>query len=70
MITINLNKSNVSDLQGYVVNTSRALLVDLESGIRPNPFPAGNNNVTRRLDVYLCHLRLLKQYVSNAEIRD
>jgi len=70
MITINLNKSNVSDLQGYVVNTSRALLVDLESGLRAGPFPGGNNNVTRRLDVYLCHLRLLKQYVSNAEIRD
>lgn len=70
MITINLNKSNVSDLQGYVVNTSRALLVDLESGIRAGPYPAGNGNVTRRLDVYLCHLRLLKQYVSNAEIRD
>lgn len=70
MITFNLNKSNVSDLQGYIVNTSRALLVDMESGIRPAPFPAGNADVVRRLDVYLCHLRLLKQYISNAEVRD
>lgn len=70
MITFNLNKSNVSDLQGYIVNTSRALLVDMESGIRANNFPNGNVDVVRRLDVYLCHLRLLKQYISNAEIRD
>jgi len=70
MISINLNKSNVSDLQGYVVNTSRALIVDLQSAPRANNFPDGNANVTRRLDVYLEHLRVLKQYVSNAEIRD
>lgn len=70
MISINLNKSNVSDLQGYVVNTSRALIVDLQSAERTGNFPTGNQNVTRRLDVYLEHLRVLKQYVSNAEIRD
>lgn len=70
MITFNLNKSNVSDLQGYIVNTSRALLIDMESGVRAGAFPVGNDNVVRRLDVYLCHLRLLKQYISNAEIRD
>jgi hypothetical protein len=70
MITFNLNKSNVSDLQGYIVNTSRALLVDMDVGELNDPFPIGNNNVVRRLDVYLCHLRLLKQYISNAEIRD
>jgi hypothetical protein len=70
MISINLNKSNVSDLQGYVVNTSRALIVDLQSAVRAGNFPDGNGNVTRRLDVYLEHLRVLKQYVSNAEIRD
>jgi len=70
MISINLNKSNVSDLQGYVVNTSRALIVDLQSAVRAGNFPAGNANVTRRLDVYLEHLRVLKQYISNAEIRD
>jgi hypothetical protein len=70
MISINLNKSNVSDLQGYVINTSRALLVDLQSAPRAGNFPDGNANVTRRLDVYLEHLRVLKQYVSNAEIRD
>jgi hypothetical protein len=64
------NKSNVSDLQGYVINTSRALLVDLQSAPRAGNFPDGNANVTRRLDVYLEHLRVLKQYVSNAEIRD
>lgn len=70
MISINLNKSNVSDLQGYVVNTSRALIVDLQSAVRTGNFPDGNDDVTRRLDVYLEHLRVLKQYVSNAEIRD
>jgi len=70
MITFNLNKSNVSDLQGYIVNTSRALLIDMESGVRAGNFPVGNANVVRRLDIYLCHLRLLKQYISNAEIRD
>lgn len=70
MISINLNKSNVSDLQGYVVNTSRALIVDLQSAPRGGNFPDGNADVTRRLDVYLEHLRVLKQYVSNAEIRD
>lgn len=70
MISINLNKSNVSDLQGYVVNTSRALIVDLQSAVRAGNFPDGNADVTRRLDVYLEHLRVLKQYVSNAEIRD
>lgn len=70
MITFNLNKSNVSDLQGYVCNTSRALLIDMEAGLINQPWPDGNNNVVRRLDVYLCHLRLLKQYISNAEIRD
>ena len=70
MISINLNKSNVSDLQGYVVNTSRALIVDLQAAPRAGNFPVGNADVTRRLDVYLEHLRVLKQYVSNAEIRD
>lgn len=70
MISINLNKSNVSDLQGYVVNTSRALIVDLQASPRLGNFPVGNADVTRRLDVYLEHLRVLKQYVSNAEIRD
>ena len=70
MLSINLNKSNVSDLQGYVVNTSRALIVDLQSSLRTGNFPTGNFDVTRRLDVYLEHLRVLKQYVSNAEIRD
>ena len=70
MITFNLNKSNVSDLQGYIVNTSRALLVDMDVGEIAENFPDGNANVVRRLDVYLCHLRLLKQYISNAEVRD
>lgn len=60
MVSFNLNKSHVSDLQGYVVNTSRAVLVDLQQGT-PNDV---------RLDVYLCHLRAAKVYTSNCEIRD
>jgi hypothetical protein len=61
LIAFNLNKSHVNDLQGYVVNTARAVLVDLK----------GNDTTAiRRLDVYLCHLRAAKVYVSNVEIRD
>jgi len=60
MVAFNLNKSHVSDLQGYVVNTSRAILVDLQQGVPQDV----------RLDVYLCHLRAAKVYTSNCEIRD
>ena len=70
LVAFNLNKSHVSDLQGYVVNTSRAILIDLKAGERAGPFPLGNADVTRRLDVYLCHLRAVKVYTSNCEIRD
>mgnify|MGYP001557276094 FL=1 len=70
LVAFNLNKSHVSDLQGYVVNTSRAILVDLKAGQRAGNFPVGNDDVQRRLDVYLCHLRAVKVYTSNCEIRD
>lgn len=70
LVAFNLNKSHVSDLQGYVVNTSRAILVDLKAGERLGNFPDGNADVQRRLDIYLCHLRAVKVYTSNCEIRD
>ena len=64
----NFNKSTVSDLQGSQVNNSRAILVDLEAaqgGVPPAPA-----NYSRRLDVYLEHLRASKYFTSNCEIRD
>lgn len=61
LIAYNLNKSQVSDLAGYVVNNSRAVLVDLT---------ADTNAIVRRLDVYLQHLRAAKVFTSNVEIRD
>ena len=70
LVAFNLNKSHVSDLQGYVVNTSRAILIDLKAGQRAGNFPTGNDDVQRRLDIYLCHLRAVKVYTSNCEIRD
>lgn len=60
MISFNFNKSSVSELQGYAVNNSRAVLVDLTA----------NASAARRLDVYLCYLRAAKYFTSNAEIRD
>lgn len=60
MVAFNLNKSHVTDLDGYVLNNSRALVVDILC----------NNNLDRKLDTYLQHLRVAKVYTANAEIRD
>lgn len=68
LVMFNFNKSTVSDLQGSQVNNSRAILVDLEAaqgGVSPAPA-----NYSRRLDVYLEHLRASKYFTSNCEIRD
>jgi len=61
MITFNLNKSNTSDIVGTVVNNSRALLINMRrlNGI------AGS-----RIDSYLCHVRALKVFTSNAVVSD
>jgi hypothetical protein len=60
MISFNFNKSSVSELQGYQVNNSRAVLVDLVADTSSN----------RRIDAYLCFLRAAKYFTSNAEVRD
>lgn len=60
MIAVNLNKSQVSDLNGMVVNNARALLWDVTFSDATN----------RRLDVYLQHLRAVKVFTSNVEVRD
>lgn len=61
MVAFNLNKSHVTDLDGYVLNNSRALVVDIKC------FGA---NASRKLDTFLQHLRVAKVYTANAEIRD
>ncbi len=61
MVAFNLNKSHVTDLDGYVLNNSRALVVDIQCKATP---------VSRKLDSYLQHLRVAKVYTANAEIRD
>jgi hypothetical protein len=60
MVAFNLNKSHVTDLDGYVLNNSRALVVDIQC--------SGDEN--RKLDSFLQHLRVAKVYTANAEIRD
>jgi hypothetical protein len=61
MIATCLNKSQVSNKDGMVVNNSRALLYDITFG---------GIAVSRRLDVYLEHLRAVKVFASNVEVRD
>lgn len=61
MINFNLNKSNTSDIVGTVVNNSRALLINM----RREQAIAGS-----RIDAYLCHLRAVKLFTSNAVISD
>ena len=60
MVAFNLNKSHVTDLDGYVLNNSRALVVDIKC----------KDNQARKLDTFLQHLRVAKVYTANAEIRD
>ena len=58
-LAFDLNKSGVSDLDGYVINNSRALVVDLSMA-----------SANRRVDSFLEHLRACKIYPSNVEVRD
>lgn len=67
MIAFNYNKSSVSELQGYQVNNSRAVIVDLTADTAA---VKGTGADVRRLDVYLCFLRAAKYFTSNAEVRD
>jgi hypothetical protein len=60
VIAYNFNKSNVSDMAGYTISNSRALLVDLIQDTAENV----------RLDVYLTFLRLAKVYQSNCVVLD
>ena len=60
MVAFNLNKSHVTDLDGYVLNNSRALVVDIKCKAIQ----------ARKLDTFLQHLRVAKVYTANAEIRD
>ncbi len=59
-VAFNLNKSHVTDLDGYVLNNSRALVIDIQTHL----------SAQRKLDTYLQHLRVAKVYTANAEIRD
>ncbi len=61
MINFNLNKSNTSDIVGTVVNNSRALLINMQKAAA---VPGS------RVDAYLCHVRAVKVFTSNAVILD
>lgn len=61
MSCFTLNKSNVTGLNGFVINNSRALVVNLT---RTN-VPA-----SLRLDAFLVHLRSLDVMVSNVSVAD
>jgi hypothetical protein len=62
MSCFTLNKSNVTGLNGFVINNSRALVVNLTSdtGIV----------ASLRLDAFLVHLRSLDVMVSNVSVAD
>ena len=60
MVAFNLNKSHVTDLDGYVLNNSRALVIDIKCAL----------STARKVDTFLQHLRVAKVYTANAEIRD
>lgn len=58
--TASLNKSQTSDIQGTILNNSRALLAELRF----------SDATSRRLDSYLCHVRAVKIFPSNVVVRD
>jgi hypothetical protein len=60
IIAFNFNKSNVSDMAGYTVSNSRALLINLEQATAEDV----------RLDAFLTFLRLAKVYQSNCVVLD
>ena len=58
-VAFDLNKSGVSDLDGYVVNNSRSVVVDITMV-----------SADRRLDSFMQHLRAVKVYPSNCDVKD
>ena len=58
-IAFNLNKSSVSDMDGISVNNSRSLVIDLQAA-----------SAARTIDAFLVHLRMVRAFPSNAEVRD
>jgi len=62
MSCFTLNKSNVTGLNGFVINNSRALVVNLTSSVAIVP--------SLRLDAFLVHLRSLDVMVSNVSVAD
>jgi hypothetical protein len=61
MTCFTLNKSNVTGLNGFVINNSRALVVNLTRDVAP---------ATLRIDAFLVHLRSLDVMVSNVSVAD
>ena len=62
MTCFTLNKSNVTGLNGFVINNSRALVVNLTR--------ATGAPTTLRVDAFLVHLRSLDVMVSNVSVAD
>ena len=62
MSCFTLNKSNVTGLNGFVINNSRALVVNLTSDT--------GTVASLRLDAFLVHLRSLDVMVSNVSVAD
>jgi len=61
MLNFNLNKSNIeNNITGTVVNNSRALLINLKR----------TQSTDVRIDAYLCHVRAVKVFTSNAVVLD
>jgi hypothetical protein len=61
MTCFTLNKSNVTGLNGFVINNSRALVVNLTRTTTPTNL---------RVDAFLVHLRSLDVMVSNVSVAD
>jgi hypothetical protein len=61
MTCFTLNKSNVTGLNGFVINNSRALVVNLTRTALPADL---------RVDAFLVHLRSLDVMVSNVSVAD
>lgn len=53
-------KLDSDPMSGVLLNNSRSLLMDLKT----------HNSTERRLDTYLCHLRLLRVFRNNVVVRD
>ena len=61
VVNFSYNKSNTSELAGYTISNSRAMLVNLtQEGVA----------VPVRLDTFLCYLRLAKAMITNTLVLD